>query len=296
MSATSSLADTIRNGNEFVVAPGVFDMISAKIADRMEFHALYMTGSGTVASYLGLPDAGIATYTDMVARAARIAGGTATPLMADADTGYGGLVNVRETVRGYERAGVAAIQIEDQDFPKKCGHLSGHRLIPAEEMADKIRVALDSRLSDDTLIIARTDAIKAHGSDEAMRRAEMYVEAGADILFCEAPSDVDEMRAIARRFRGVPLLANMVNGGATPVLAPAELAEIGYRIAIFPAAGFLAACQALTSAYSALGTTGRVEDGDARLFPFGEFNDLMGFGEVIEFEDSYARQDGSADG
>lgn len=296
MSAPSNLADTIRNSNEFVVAPGVFDMISAKIADRMEFHALYMTGSGTVASYLGLPDAGIATYTDMVARAARIAGGTTTPLMADADTGYGGLVNVRETVRGYELAGVAAIQIEDQDFPKKCGHLSGHRLIAAEDMVAKIRVALDSRLSDDTLIIARTDAIKAYGSDEAMRRAEMYVEAGADILFCEAPADVDEMRAIARRFGGVPLLANMVNGGATPVLTPAELAEIGYRIAIFPAAGFLATCQALTSAYTALGTTGNVEDGGVRLFPFGEFNDLMGFGDVIEFEDRYTPLDGAADG
>ena len=286
MTAGTTLADTIRNGSAFVTAPGVFDMISAKIADRMGFRALYMTGSGTVASHLGLPDAGIATYTDMVARAGRIAGGTATPLIADADTGYGGPVNVRETVRGYEMAGVAVIQIEDQDFPKKCGHLSGQRLIPAEDMVVKIKVALDSRLSGDTLIVARTDARRAVGRDEAMRRAEMYVEAGADILFCEAPSDADEMRDIVRRFGGdVPLLANMVQGGATPLMTAAELAELGYRIAIFPAAGFLAACGALTSVYGALRDNG--EAGDVDLFPFSEFNDLMGFGDIVEFENRY---------
>ena len=160
-SKSATLAAKLRDGDEFIVAPGVYDMISAKMADRMGFHALYMTGSGTVASHLGLPDAGIATYTDMVSRAGRVAGGTQTPLIADADTGYGGLVNVRETVRGYEMAGVSAIQIEDQDVPKKCGHLSGHKLVPAEDMVAKIKVALDSRLSDDTLIIARTDARKA---------------------------------------------------------------------------------------------------------------------------------------
>ena len=286
MTAGSTLADTIRNGSDFVTAPGVFDMISAKIADRMGFRALYMTGSGTVASHLGLPDAGIATYTDMVTRAGRIAGGTATPLIADADTGYGGPVNVRETVRGYEMAGVAAIQIEDQDFPKKCGHLSGQRLVPAEDMVVKIKVALDSRLSGDTLIIARTDARRAVGRDEAMRRAELYVEAGADILFCEAPADADEMRDIVRRFGGdVALLANMVQGGATPLMTAAELAELGYRIAIFPAAGFLAACEALTSVYGSLRNDG--EAGEIGLFPFSEFNDLMGFGDVVEFEKRY---------
>lgn len=285
---SSTLASKIRGSDEFIVAPGVFDMISAKMADRMGFSALYMTGSGTVASYLGLPDAGIATYTDMVARAGRVAGGTKTPLIADADTGYGGLVNVRETVRGYEMAGVSAIQIEDQDFPKRCGHLTGHKLIPAEDMVSKIKVALDSRFSDDTMIIARTDARKALGRDEAMRRAEMYVAAGADILFYEAPADVEEMREIGARFgKDVPVLINMVNGGLTPVLKPAELKELGFRIAIFPAAGVLAACAALNSVYGALKETGDATQGGIDLFSFDEFNDLMGFGDIVEFEERF---------
>lgn len=287
-SKSAALAAKLRDTDDFIVAPGVYDMISAKMADRVGFHALYMTGSGTVASHLGLPDAGIATYTDMVSRAGRVAGGTQTPLIADADTGYGGPVNVRETVRGYEMAGVSAIQIEDQDFPKKCGHLSGHKLIPGEDMVTKIKVALDSRLSDDTLIIARTDARKAVGRDEAMRRSEMYVAAGADILFYEAPSDIDEMREIGSRFgTDIPLLSNMVNGGVTPVMKPEELADLGYRIAIFPSAGFLATCNALNAVYGSLKQNGNAEDGGVDLFSFGEFNDLMGFNDIVEFEERY---------
>ena len=287
-SKSAMLAATLRNTDEFIVAPGVYDMISAKMADRYGFQAIYMTGSGTVASHLGVPDAGIATYTDMVSRAGRVASGTDTPLIADADTGYGGLVNVRETVRGYEMAGVSVIQIEDQDFPKKCGHLSGHKLIAAEEMVTKIKVALDSRLSDDTLIIARTDARKAVGRDEAMRRSEMYVQAGADILFYEAPSDVDEMREIGSLFgKEIPLLSNMVNGGVTPVMKPEELAALGYRIAIFPSAGFLATCNALNAVYGSLKQSGDAEDGGVNLFSFGEFNDLMGFNDIVEFEKRY---------
>ena len=287
-SKSAALAAKLRDTDDFIVAPGVYDMISAKMADRVGFHALYMTGSGTVASHLGLPDAGIATYTDMVSRAGRVAGGTQTPLIADADTGYGGPVNVRETVRGYEMAGVSAIQIEDQDFPKKCGHLSGHKLIPREDMVTKIKVALDSRLSDDTLIIARTDARKAVGRDEAMRRSEMYVAAGADILFYEAPSDIDEMREIGSRFgTDIPLLSNMVNGGVTPVMKPEELADLGYRIAIFPSAGFLATCNALNAVYGSLKQNGDAEDGGVDLFSFGEFNDLMGFNDIVEFEERY---------
>ncbi len=288
-SKSAKLALKLRKTDDFIVAPGVYDMISAKMADSIGFDALYMTGSGTVASHLGVPDAGIATYTDMVSRAGRVASGTNTPLIADADTGYGGLVNVRETVRGYEMAGVAAIQIEDQDFPKKCGHLSGHKLIPAEEMVTKIKVALDSRIFDETLIIARTDARKAIGRDEAMRRSEMYVEAGADILFYEAPSDVHEMREIGKVFgRDIPLLSNMVNGGVTPVMKPEELAKLGYRIAIFPSAGFLATCNALNAVYGSLKKKGDAEDGGVDLFSFGEFNDLMGFNDIVKFEERYS--------
>jgi 2-methylisocitrate lyase-like PEP mutase family enzyme len=280
--AAQQLAARIRD-REFVVAPGVYDMISARIADRMGFPALYMTGSGVVASRLGLPDAGIATYTDMVDCASRIVAGTSTPVIADADTGYGGALNVRHTVRGYEAAGVAAIQIEDQAFPKKCGHVSGHRLVPLEEMLTRIKVALDSRASPDFLVIARTDARKAAGRDEAMRRCEAFAEAGADVLFYEAPADLDEMAEIGRRF-DTPLLANMVEGGATPVLTPAELADLGYDIAIFPASGFLAATAALSGAYAGLRDSGAASATGVPLHGFKDFVALMGFDEVLEFE------------
>jgi len=170
-----------------ITAPGVYDMISARIADRMGFASLYMTGFGVVASYLGLPDAGLATYTDMVGRVRQICAMTATPLIADADTGYGGLLNVAHTVRGYIAAGAAAVQIEDQEFPKKCGHTPGRSVIPAADMVKKIRVAIEARADDEIMIAARTDARTAHGLDEALRRADAYAKAGADILFVESP-------------------------------------------------------------------------------------------------------------
>ncbi len=283
--AKSILARRIRDG-EFITAPGVFDMISARVADSMGFPAVYMTGSGVVASGLGLPDAGIATYTEMVGHAARIAGGISTPLIADADTGYGGAVNVRHTVRGYERAGVSAIQIEDQAFPKKCGHVDGQKLVPLEEMLTRIKVAQDCRDSDDFLIIARTDARKAAGKDEAMRRCEAFAEAGADILFYEAPADLDEMCEIGRNF-DLPLMANMVEGGATPIMTPNELAEIGYQIAIFPASGFLAMTQILTNVYQGLRDQGSSTASGAELYAFKDFVALMGFDEIMEFEARY---------
>jgi 2,3-dimethylmalate lyase len=281
----SILARRVRAG-EFITAPGVFDMISARIADRMGFPALYMTGSGVVASGLGLPDAGIATYTEMVQHAARIADGISTPLIADADTGYGGAVNVRHTVRGYERAGVAAIQIEDQAYPKKCGHTQGQKLVPLAEMITRIKVARDCRDSEDFLIIARTDARKAAGPDEAMRRCEAFAEAGADILFYEAPADIDEMRRIGASF-DLPLMANMVEGGATPVLTPDQLAEIGYQMAIFPASGFLAVTETLTRVYQGLRDHGSATATGATLHDFQEFLTLMGFDEILEFESRY---------
>ncbi len=280
-----SLAQRLRAG-EFITAPGVYDMISARIADSMGFPALYMTGSGTVASHLGLPDAGIATYTDMVSRAGQIARGTATPLIADADTGYGGTLNVRHTVLGYERAGVAAIQIEDQAFPKKCGHTQGQKLVPVEEMVRKIKVALNARSSADLLIIARTDARRAAGRDEALRRLEAYQEAGADVLFYEAPANTQEMEEAGRMF-DAPLMANMVEGGLTPVLTPAALARLGFQVAIFPASGFLAATEALTRIYRALRDHGASAAADADLHPFGAFNKLMGFEEIVAFEDRF---------
>lgn len=273
---------------ELLVAPGVFDGISARIADQMGFEVLYMTGYGTVASHLGLPDAGIATYSDMVGRVAVIASGTTTPLIADGDTGYGGLLNVQYTVRGYEAAGAVAIQLEDQEFPKKCGHMLGRRVVPVEDMVDKIKIAVSSRVSSDFLIIARTDARTTLGLDEALRRAEAYAKAGADILFVESPESVEEMRTIGRSFDR-PLMANMVEGGRTPILDRKTLEEIGYSIAIFPAFGFLAAGDALRNVYRHLKENGSSVGANVPLYKFAEFSELMGFGAVSEFDKTYRR-------
>jgi 2,3-dimethylmalate lyase len=281
-----SLKDLMAPG-ELLIAPGVFDMISARIADRMGFGALYMTGYGTVASSLGLPDAGMASYSEMLQRVATIAGGTTTPLIADADTGFGGLLNVDRTVRGYEAAGAAAIQLEDQVFPKKCGHTPGREVVPTEDMVRKIRVAREARSSTDFLIIARTDARTAHGMDEAMSRADAYDRAGADIIFVESPESEAEMARICRSF-AKPCMANMVEGGRTPVLTREELRQIGYRFAIFPATGFLAAAQTLTQAYGALRERGSSKGAGISLFEFAAMNKLMGFERVWEFDRVHA--------
>ena len=283
---TVSKASTFRaalRAGDFISAPGVFDLISARIADTLGFPALYMTGYGTVASHLGLPDAGLATYSDMVERVERIASASRTPLIADGDTGYGGLLNVRHTVRGYEAAGAAGIQLEDQELPKKCGHTPGRRVIAAEDMVRKIAVAVESRRSDDFVIIARTDARTSLGLDESLRRARLYREAGADILFIESPETEEEMRRIGDSI-DAPLLANMVDGGRTPVLSRARLAELGYRMAIFPATGFLAAAAALRNVYEALRRDGSSDRLDLPLYPFTDFSKLMGFEDVWAFE------------
>jgi 2-methylisocitrate lyase-like PEP mutase family enzyme len=274
-------------GPGLITAPGVYDMISARIADRMGFPALYMTGFGVVASYLGLPDAGLATYTDMVGRVNQICTIANTPLIADADTGYGGLLNVAHTLRGYSKAGAAAVQFEDQEFPKKCGHTPGRRVIPTADMVKKIRVAVEARGDDDILIVARTDARTAHGLDEALHRAEAYAKAGADILFVESPESEREMEKICASFE-LPLMANMVEGGKTPILSAGRLTELGYRIAIFPATGFLAAGAALDSVYKTLQRDGSSVDATAPMYPFNDFAKLMGFQDVWDFDKRHA--------
>jgi 2-methylisocitrate lyase-like PEP mutase family enzyme len=283
-----ALRQEIESGG-FITAPGVFELISALIADRMGFKALYVTGYGTVASALGLPDAGLASYSQMIDRIGRIAEMTKTPVIADADTGYGGLLNVRHTVRGYEQAGVTAIQIEDQEFPKKCGHTPDRRVIPIDDMVRKIRVASDSRSSADFLIIARTDARTGRGLDEAIRRGVAYAEAGADIIFVEAPETEAEMAEVGRRI-GKPLLANMVNGGRTPMLPADKLKALGFSIAIYPAVGFLSAGEALRRAYTDLKQNGTTTSA-VPMYSFAEFNKLIGFEDVWEFERRYAESD-----
>lgn len=268
---------------EFVVAPGVYEMLGAKIADRMDFHALYMTGYGISTSHLGQPDAGLAGFTDFASRARTIAQGISRPLIADADTGFGGLLNIRHTVRGYEEAGVQAIQLEDQESPKKCGHTPNRRVVPLAEAVRRVEVAVDARRSRDFLIIARTDARTTHGLDEALRRGEAYVQAGADVLFIESPESAEEMARIGRAF-DVPLMANMVEGGRTPILSADELERVGYRFAIFPALGFLAAGAALQSAYGELKDKGSSDRLATPLYPFKDFSALMGFDWVAEFD------------
>jgi 2-methylisocitrate lyase-like PEP mutase family enzyme len=284
-----SLAARLRQPG-LVVAPGVFDMVSLRLADSFGFDALYMTGYGTVASHMGLPDAGLATYSDMVGRVTAMAGMARTPLIADADTGYGGLLNMRHTMRGYEAAGAAAIQLEDQEFPKKCGHTPGRRVIPTDDMVRKIRVAVDARSSPDFLIIARTDARTSLGLDEALRRAEAYARAGADILFVESPESEEEMRRIGSAF-DLPLVANMVERGRTPVLSRAELEALGYKIAIFPVTALLAAVKAMADVYQGLRQHGSSAGTSVPLYDFAGLTRLMGFEDVWAFEQRYAEID-----
>ena len=275
-----------------IVAPGVYDLVSAKLADQAGFDALYMTGFGVVASHLGYPDAGLATFSDMVGRVRQIAEGTSTPLIADGDTGYGGLLNVDHSVRGYEASGAQAIQLEDQEFPKKCGHTPSRRVIPLQDAARKIKVAAEARSSRDFKIIARTDARTAHGLDEALRRGEAFLKAGADILFIESPESIEEMQRIGETF-DVPLLANMVEGGRTPILSKAELEKLGYKIAIYPVAGLLAAASALQSVYAHLKSTGSTLNWDGELCPFSDFVRMIGFERVWAFERAHAEEDGA---
>jgi 2-methylisocitrate lyase-like PEP mutase family enzyme len=239
---------------------------------------------------MGLPDAGLATYSDMVGRVTAMAGMACTPLIADADTGYGGLLNMRHTIRGYEAAGACAIQLEDQEFPKKCGHTPGRRVIPMADMVRKIQVAVDSRASKDFLIIARTDARTTLGLDEALRRAEAYAKAGADILFVESPESEEEMRRIGQSF-DVPLVANMVEKGRTPVLTRPELEALGYKIAIFPVTALLAGVQAMTQVYQQFKDTGSSAKGSTPLYDFADLTRLMGFEDVWAFEKRYAETD-----
>ena len=274
--------------------PGIFDFISLKVADTLGFDALYMTGYGTVASHMGLPDAGLATYSDMVGRVQGFCDATATPIVCDGDTGYGGLLNVDHTVRGYEKAGAAAIQLEDQEFPKKCGHTPGRRVIAAEDMAAKVRVASEARSqADSLLIIARTDARTSLGLDEALRRGERYLRAGADILFIESPETEQELATIGRTFAGVPLVVNNVEGGRTPILPPQQLQEMGFAMAIYPSLGFLAAGQALREAYQNLQARAAFQTPSTSpaLHDFQAFSLMMGFQRVWDFDREQAERE-----
>ena len=274
---------TVLRQPSILTLPGVYDGISARIANSLGFPALYMTGYGAVASALGVPDAGLASVTEMLDRVRCIAAAVDVPFIADGDTGYGGLLNVDRTVRAYAAAGAAGIQLEDQEVPKKCGHTEYRRVIPYEDAIRKIEVAVDSRPHADFLIVARTDARYSEGLDEALRRAEGFLQAGADILFVESPESPEELRRIGETFRGATLLANMVEGGRTPFLATSELENLGFKIALFPGTGFLTAAHALREGYAFLQRAGTSSGGPTQ-FPFSEMNAMMGFPAVHQFE------------
>lgn len=274
---------------EFIVAPGLHDMLAATMANKVGFDIVYGTGYWLTASSLGLPDAGIATYTQMLDRMATLVRTSQGAVIADADTGYGGLLNVHHTVRGYEAAGVTAIQLEDQEFPKKCGHTPNKRCVPTQDMVEKIQVAAEAREDKDNfLIIARTDARASLGVDEAMRRLEAYAEAGADILFFEAPQSEEEMRQACAAF-DKPMLANMADGGKTPILPAKVLEEIGFALAIYPSLTSLAAAAAMERALSTLKARGITQTPEVPLFDFNEFCGLIGFQEVWDFDKRWSR-------
>lgn len=279
------LKDKLASGKFFAV-PGVHDMIAALMAERAGFDVVYGSGYWTTASAYGLPDAGIVSYTQMLDRMATLKRTISSDLIADADTGFGGLLNVHHTVKGYEEAGIAAIQIEDQEFPKKCGHTPGKRVVATEEMVDKIKVAVEAR--EEMLIIARTDAYQTYGLDETMRRLEAYDKAGADILFPEAVTSEEEMRKVCETF-GKPVMVNIANGGVTPPYPTDILSEIGFSFAIYPALTSLVSARAMELALNQLRDHGIGEPTEPGLFGFKEFCSLVGFEEVWAFDKKWAR-------
>ena len=271
-----------------IVAPGAFDPLAARLVEEAGFPAVYMTGFGTSAALLGRPDVGLLTMTEMAGNAGRIAACVDIPVIADADTGYGNPLNVIRTVGAYEAAGAAAIHIEDQVAPTKCGHMDGKLVIPAEEMAAKIRAATEARGDPDFVIIARTDARAVEGFEQALARARRYLRAGADVLFIEALTSEAEAAEAARAFPGVPLLFNWAEGGKTPPVSLARLREMGYRIVIFPIGTLLAAVAAMRRILREIARAGTPAAALGDLPSFSEFADFIGLPEVRAAEQRYA--------
>ena len=260
--------------------------MNARVVAKEGYQAIYMTGSGTAAVRLGMPDIGLLTMTEMVDNAERIADAAGIPLIADADTGYGNPINVQRTVRAYERAGVAAIHLEDQQWPKRCGHFSGKTLISAEEMASKIKAAVDARHDADFLIIARTDAYSVEGFESTMTRARLYEEAGADVIFVEELRTVEQLALVPRTF-GIPALYNMAGSGKTPFLAPDEIAALGFRIVIYPNFIMRAQIRAAQLVLRELKTSGSIDKLEAYMAPWEERHDLLNMPEVQALEQKY---------
>lgn len=272
---------------EPVLAPGVYDALGARLVEEAGFEAVYMTGFGTAASLLGRPDVGLVTMPEMVGNARRIAGACALPVIADADTGYGNAINVIRTVREYEQAGVAGIHIEDQVAPKKCGHMEGKQVVPAEEMLTKIRAAVTARQSPDFVIIARTDARAVEGLTAAIDRARRYRDAGADVLFVEAATSDQEIETVASQLAGTPLLFNWAEGGKTPPVPYERLRDLGFAIVIFPISTLLTATAAIRQALAEIAEARTPIPIMDRMPGFAEFLDFIGLPEITELEQRF---------
>ncbi len=283
---TMSLSKLLNRQAGIIVAPGAYDPMSAKLVERYGFPCVYMTGNGNAASLLGMPDLGLITLSEMVERVRHICSAVKIPVIVDADTGFGSVLNVRRAVQELEAAGASAIQIEDQMDPKRCGHELGRKVIPAEEMISKIEVAAEARSKDELLIIARTDARTGKGLDEAIHRGNIYAEAGADIIFVESPESTEELRQIPKKVHA-PVLVNMVENGRTPYLSAKVLSEMGFKVAIFPASTILGALFGAEKVLEAIRRDGYVRKRDF-MIPFSEYHELTGFREAEKFLERYS--------
>ncbi|WP_435181038.1 isocitrate lyase/PEP mutase family protein [Halorussus sp. AFM4] len=273
--------------DEILVAPGAFDAMSAKVVEQAGADVVYMSGSSVSTSVHGYPDVGLTTLTEMTDRARRMATAVDVPVFADADTGYGNPINVRRTVEEYEAAGVAGIHLEDQTFPKRCGHFEGKDVIPTDEMVAKLRAAVDARENGDFVLVARTDARAVEGFDAAVERSRAYLEAGADVIFFEAPESVAELEEAAERI-DAPLLANMTEGGKTPMLTADELEDLGFDIALFPTTGFKAALKALQDVYAEIVEKGTQQEIMDEVVTWEGRDEVTGLDEINDLEARYA--------
>jgi carboxyvinyl-carboxyphosphonate phosphorylmutase len=291
MRATTQLRQILRramDGGPILVLPGCHDVLAARIAEKHGFEAVYMTGYGTSASLLGKPDVGLLTLSEMVMRVNHMASAVAVPVVCDGDTGYGNAVNVMRTIREYEKAGAAMIQLEDQVLPKKCGHMTGRECISAEEMVGKIEAAVAARQDPDFVIMARTDARTKLGLAEAIARGKAYEKAGADVVFIESPESVEEMKAITASFR-VPVLANMIEHGRTPFLSVAEIQQLGYHIALYCVSSTFVTAAAMDRLWAALKQDGTTQALVPEMMTFEAFNTFIGLPEIREIERRYVR-------
>ncbi len=287
MSTRSARLRELLSREEILMAPGAHDALTARIAEKCNFEAIYMTGAGTVNTQLGMPDHSIITLTEMVQNAARIARATTLPIVSDADTGYGGVLNVMRTVVEFQQAGISGIHIEDQVMPKRCGHLDGKEIIAMEEMMGKIRAACHARTDPDFLIIARVDARAPLGFDEAVRRGKAYLDAGADMIFPEALESEEEFRAYARQVRG-PLLVNMTEYGKTPYLTAKQFQEMGYRMVIYPVSAMRITIKAIYELFTEIRSTGTQKRFLERMFTRDELYELIGYKEMLDLEKQFA--------